>query len=1090
MDGAIADGEGEPYLLVATTDNSPIRNLTKNLESYLENRRPRRKVVMATSTALTQKRRQNLNDRAAERGFVMVQLYEQRAIADRLYRDSQWTQELLGITGRPSALSAIPRTRRPLREDVELVGRDADLKWLHETSGDRVIVGQPGSGKTYLALQLVREGRALFLADDDPGHIANACRDLEPEIVVVDDAHADLEVLDQLRHLRQEIGADFEILATTWPHAEDQVAEALGGLTKQSIRRLELLTRAEILVVLRSVGVRESEDDPDLGELVNQAANKPGLAVLLGSLWLRGELRDILTGRAIQRSLIPSLERVLGWDPTQVLGCFALGGDAGMEMEQVRAFLRLDREVMHQRTTQAAQGGILKVHRDQMLSVEPEPLRSALIGEVFFRKPEQGPSLPWQGLLASATSQETAIEALVRAAWRGAEIPREKLEVLIKERGSLEAWQGFALLGESEAKWVGVHYPGPLEDVARSLLVTVPRYAVEHLLRRAATNREAPLHSRPRHPLRILQEWVQAIPDPRQHQQPTKEALNRRELLLATAKALEEDCSLAFRAGLLALDPRMRSTRATVTGTSVAIRSGVLPPTTVPELLKYWGALRDSLPAWTSELWSELENMLQQWLYPATMGRELSEDVTDRYRDFARQVIRDLAAEEIEAPGLALALTRLAKRAGISVDVEVDPAFRTLFPLEGLDDVHQNQEEYEEAARALARQWVKKPANEVAERLASYQAEVSLFLLGSTGWRARPAFLREVASCVENPAEWLMAFIEHELDSSWLSQLLDRVIEEERDVVEIAQRCLEDDRYRWLGVEAILRSENIPPCMLDGALMKATPQLIETACMRREVPMESLRHVLVHSREAVAGAAAIGEWLADPQGQVRSEIKTEWREAVLRVGETERPDSDLDRHTQYWMKEILGTNQDLAFDWLKQRIEDADGFETVSEAGLYAAAIRTLNNEQRLELLEQHLKDDRLAGYLVSLLLDDSSDLYKHLLARNELQRRHLAPLEGHVPDAAWSKLAKLALEAGYKPSKIAEGSFHPSAFGMSYSGSGVEHWSQWTEGFRDLLEGSEGKLLEVAKHGLQEADKRVEEARQQQRQRELKGYF
>src|SRR5436305_3410689 len=42
MDGAIADGEGEPYPLVATTAKDVKRNLTRSLDSLLKRKRPRR----------------------------------------------------------------------------------------------------------------------------------------------------------------------------------------------------------------------------------------------------------------------------------------------------------------------------------------------------------------------------------------------------------------------------------------------------------------------------------------------------------------------------------------------------------------------------------------------------------------------------------------------------------------------------------------------------------------------------------------------------------------------------------------------------------------------------------------------------------------------------------------------------------------------------------------------------------------------------------------------------------------------------------------------------------------------------------------
>ena len=136
--------------------------------------------------------RLGLFDEAQKKGFRMVQVFDRRALADRLYRSSRWCQELLRLAGQPSPLSVVPLTRRPLI-DLEPIGRAQDLEWLLGMSEDRVLAGEPGSGKTHLAryLMLFRGWPALFLVsrDFDMGAIANAVRDLQPRVIVVDDAH-------------------------------------------------------------------------------------------------------------------------------------------------------------------------------------------------------------------------------------------------------------------------------------------------------------------------------------------------------------------------------------------------------------------------------------------------------------------------------------------------------------------------------------------------------------------------------------------------------------------------------------------------------------------------------------------------------------------------------------------------------------------------------------------------------------------------------------------------------------------------------------------------------------------------------------
>ncbi|MGH2625566.1 MAG: hypothetical protein ACRDHY_02810, partial [Anaerolineales bacterium] len=189
MDGAIPDIEGEPFPLICTTAEDVERNLTESLGSFAA-RFAARKVALATSRALTAPRRNKLFALAREQGFTLLQVIERRGVADRLYRASRWRKELLDIPGAPSALSIVPLTRRPLI-DLQPIGREPDIRWVEGLTDDSVLVGEPGSGKTFLLYHLMRERwNGLFLVGASEAEIADAIRDQAPRVVVVDDAHA------------------------------------------------------------------------------------------------------------------------------------------------------------------------------------------------------------------------------------------------------------------------------------------------------------------------------------------------------------------------------------------------------------------------------------------------------------------------------------------------------------------------------------------------------------------------------------------------------------------------------------------------------------------------------------------------------------------------------------------------------------------------------------------------------------------------------------------------------------------------------------------------------------------------------------
>lgn len=89
MDGAIADGDGTPFQLIARTSDDVIGNLRRSLRSYMAEGGERRKAVLAASVQLTPQRRRNLTREAAEQGFTLVQIHDQGAFADLLYRSPE-----------------------------------------------------------------------------------------------------------------------------------------------------------------------------------------------------------------------------------------------------------------------------------------------------------------------------------------------------------------------------------------------------------------------------------------------------------------------------------------------------------------------------------------------------------------------------------------------------------------------------------------------------------------------------------------------------------------------------------------------------------------------------------------------------------------------------------------------------------------------------------------------------------------------------------------------------------------------------------------------------------------------------------------
>ena len=130
----------------------------------------------------------------------------------------------------------------------------------------------------------------------------------------------------------------------------------MGGIPEDRVRKLELLTRSQIFEVFRSVGVQE--DSGTMRYLIDQAANKPGLAVTIATLWLAGSWREVIDGKS-RRTLLAFFQEFVGREAIDVLAAFSLGGDQGMGTEAVRDFLGLSRLQVRQIASGLAAGGVV-----------------------------------------------------------------------------------------------------------------------------------------------------------------------------------------------------------------------------------------------------------------------------------------------------------------------------------------------------------------------------------------------------------------------------------------------------------------------------------------------------------------------------------------------------------------------------------------------------------------------------------------------------------------------------------------------------------------------------------------------------------
>jgi hypothetical protein len=183
--------------------------------------------------------------------------------------------------------------------------------------------------------------------------------------------------------------------------------------------------------------------------------------------------------------------------------------------------------------------------------------------------------------------------------------------------------------------------------------------------------------------------------------------------------------------------------------------------------------------------------------------------------------------------------------------------------------------------------------------------------------------------------------------------------------------------------------------------------------------------------------------------------------------------------------EIFRSDKDLAFDWLRMRLQGGTDRIFLAEEGPYSKAVSALDENQRILLLME-LEGRTVPLSLVQMLVDKSPRVYSELLQHEELRHVHGEPLQDN-PDQEWAELAMLALQAGHDARSIAHAAFSFAGIKVSW-GRLSSLWSQRDEEFTRMEVDPRAEIQEIVSYGHQIAQELLEKAKAKERLEEIHG--
>jgi hypothetical protein len=242
------------------------------------------------------------------------------------------------------------------------------------------------------------------------------------------------------------------------------------------------------------------------------------------------------------------------------------------------------------------------------------------------------------------------------------------------------------------------------------------------------------------------------------------------------------------------------------------------------------------------------------------------------------------------------------------------------------------------------------------------------------------------------------------------------------------------------------------------------------------IPTENMASLLSCDQVRLPVCAAIAEWQHHPEGKVRPELRDLWENAICRA-------TDF-RH--YELPEIVSSDAQLCFKWMRSQIESGATNWQYSANGEWLAAVKPLTRDQRHELLQlfdqqtfnSDIFDALVAGDLglVQDWMNGCSDDYFRL--------RPLMAFD--TINETWVGRAICALNAGSTPDQIANLSV-PYSYSFSEP-SDESRFKDLVDFYTRLSRHSDRRLHKAAERGLKWTRDRMNEERASTRRREVYG--
>jgi hypothetical protein len=1101
------------------------KNMLGGIKSMKEHGVPVQSIVLANPAILSRSDRGKLAESASRAGASLnvSEIFDGTFFASRLRRDGYWRRELLGLPSSAVTLSPVPAG---LAESpwafLPFAARDEDMAAV-TGSGDLVLSGPPGTGKSRLLGEL--PGAAFVDKDASLDSIADDLRWVQPQLIVVDDAAGAEAVVNRLLWLRR-AEADlfsFRLIAACWPPDADAISDLLPSA---QVYELGLMEREPLDGLIQAMGI---SGQLARREILGQAEGRPGWAITLADLLLRkNDPHSVISGKALLGEVGRYLRRAGLANAIEVLAVVsALGWVSERELGKLSGELQMPRADAARLLNRAARSGLVDVRTGSLdgfrsYAVRPPMLADALVAEQAFSVPVPGLDLhgladQWPGHAAELTG--ASITSAVHGALNARPVARElldqvlgnteippqvnaslSLEYVRLDRSAAEhvigaARQALSQLAVGETG-VPLDAEGIVEIAGRAAYLYQLDSAVDLLLD-AAVAVGQPRHLRRGDPVREIERLVQEF-----HPEVPRQVAIRQQVARRTRSWLAQAPADPARLGVTAAVMQIVL--------SLRLRSAMSHPGRPDELhLIDTIAPADEIRHISGEIWPELEPLLGsqspglaaaaidvagEWLrvgagYDHPFGQDHPQDRTRAAREAGEMLAQALAERDDLSVGLLARLRAAVKRFSVNVTVRLPPDLEVFF-----SDIEtpgggwlQAEQALVSAIRSAADARAGDDPDDVIALLTEVKAELAYL---PRSWPNRPRIAAErLAEVAADPLPWLRTSIRRGFLPEGCA-FAERLAREGKLPAADARTLLAQPESRDEIAEILLRSE--PPAtpvtgLAADALGTDDYLLLSKLIARRVVAPERLKALLTRPDPAFVGVAtaAVFNGQHDRENWDPGELEPEWLSALGDLHPARIPNCsghDMAELFKYLAARYPGTLTEIITRTLDEPGQDHPYASLPYECW---DVIRELPGPSKLELWHHFQDRSGIRRLLRAQLLGSDTQWIAQLLDAKEVSPDEvLASYDGTQPDVPVEELARILVPRGIDPARIAA-----LRFWGQYSGNLSSWYQSSIDSFTAMLQKDDPSVRSVATAGIELFTRQRDQAARNERLQRIRGY-